>query len=95
MRTLLLVLFCTLSGCYHANGQPFTGPEVYKLGRDMAVAACDVIDSPLGDAATVLVQGAAMPVMVARGACHIVRAFPAAVGVVVDSHGQGHPVVTE
>jgi hypothetical protein len=96
---LLLVLALTLlPGCYHRDGRAFTGPEyaaaanqVWKFTLAAAHAACDVIDSPAGDAASVMIQGAAVPIAVARGACGLYNAAdPRAVGVLVHSDGTGH-----
>jgi hypothetical protein len=86
------------AGCYHRDGRAFTGPEyaaaanqVWKFTLAAAHAACDVIDSPAGDAASVMIQGAAVPIAVARGACGLYNAAdPRAVGVLVHSDGTGH-----
>jgi hypothetical protein len=96
LRVLRYIAMCLLlpfaGGCYHADGRPYTFREVYVLSRTAALEACRVIDGPVGDAAMVTIQGAALPVVVARGACVVVRAFPDAVGVKVDALGNGAPL---
>ncbi len=92
-----------LSGCYHADGRAFTGPEyreavrkVWKFTLAGAREACDVVRGPLGSAAIVVIEGASVPILIARAACGVLDvAIPRdAVGVNVLADGTAQ-IVTD
>jgi len=91
MKTLAgIALSIALASCTHADGTPLTAREIYKLGRDGALATC-AVESAVATA-LVTVDGSQLPALIAQAICAVIRAFPDAIGVVATRDGHAEPL---
>lgn len=91
MKTILSALaLSTLVSCFHKDGTPYTGPEIYKLTREGALASCVVFEAVAS--VSIPIEGMSLAPAVARACCVVIRAFPESIGVVATSDGQAQPI---
>ena len=94
-----LLIAGLLNACTGANGKPHPAvvaiAEAWKFTKDVALAACAIIERPetMVLATVTLPDYGPVAVSVARLACSLITSRPDAVAVVVSADGSGSAIV--